>query len=230
MPIPSPIKELCIEIMTNLMKRPCSSLFLQPVNPELDGAPNYLKIVKKPTDLGTIKHHLEEGDYQSINAWWREMNLIWTNAEKFNGKESFMCYLAYEIKRNFDKEYKRVAITNMQTWVQTVSKLKDKLDDLLDEPPDPVTKYAIISEKSDVNQMKPLTEEEMDSFIKGSMLLSSPQDAKKMIHIIRSYEPRFQLPDDNAEIDVSTLSSNTLIALKNYVIQRLEDLNVPFPK
>ncbi|KAH0788699.1 Bromodomain containing protein [Histomonas meleagridis] len=230
MPIPPHIKEKCIEIMNKLMERPCSSLFLTPVNPERDGAPDYYNVVKKPVDLGTIKKRLEDDEYQSVNAWAREMSLIWGNAEKFNGKDSILFYLALEIKKHFEKEYQNIADLSLQSWIQTVSKLKDKLDDLLDEPPEPITKFATVSEKPDPNQLKPFTDEEMDAFIKSTMYLSSKQDMKKMLHIIRSYEPHFATPSPDMEIDVNTLSVSTLFAMRNYVNQRLKDLSITIPK
>lgn len=225
MPILPPIREQCIEIMSNLMKHPCSKVFLQPAD-----QPKSSKSGKRSIDLVTIKGLLESGSYQSTNAWQRDMSLIWTSVEKMYVKDSCWYILAHEIKRKFEKEYKRLCSHSMHAWTQRVSKLKDRLDSLLDEPPDPLTKYAVISEKTDSNQTKPLTEEEIDQFIKGSMLLSSAEDAKKMLRIIKQHEPRFQGQDENEEIDVGSLAANTLIALKNYVAKRLEELNVPFPK
>ncbi|OHT06426.1 Bromodomain containing protein [Tritrichomonas foetus] len=230
MPIPQQIREACIEIMDNVMKRPCAALFLEPVDPDRDGAPNYFAVVKKPVDLGTIRKRLINDEYQSVAAWNREMNLVWGNAEKFNGRDSYLCTIALEIRRNFEKEFRKIKTLSLQKWAQTVSELKDCLDNLLDTPPEPVTKFATISEKPDPNQLKPFTEDEMDIFIRSSMLLTSKQDAKKMLHIIRFYEPRFSGPDPEKLIDVGQLSVSTLHALRDYINQRINDLNLPFPK
>lgn len=230
MPLPQNVRETCLEIMRNVMKRPCASLFLEPVNPDRDGAPNYYAVVKKPVDLGSIFKKLESDEYNSVAAWNRDMNLVWGNAEKFNGRESFLGLIALEIKRNYDREYKKIKTLTIQKWTQTVSDLKDQLDDLLDTPPDLMTKYATISEKPDPNQMKPLSDDELDQFIKASMLLSSKQDAKKMLHIIRLCEPQFSGPGDDNRVDVSSLQLPTLHALKEYTFQRLQDLNIAIPK
>lgn len=230
MPIPQQVKEACLEIMDKVMKRPCAALFLEPVDPDRDGAPNYYMVVKKPVDLGTIRRRLENDEYQSVAAWNREMNLIWGNAEKFNGRESFLCTIAMEIRRNFEKEFRKIKTLNLQKWAQTVSELKDCLDNLLDSPPEPVTKFATISEKPDPNQLKPFSDEEMDLFIRSTMLITSKQDAKKMLHIIRLYEPRFNGPDQDKQIDVGQLSVPTLHNLREYVNHRLTDLNIPLPK
>ena len=230
MPIPPQVRETCLEIMDNVMRRPCAALFLEPVDPDRDGAPNYYSVVKKPVDLGTIRKKLQNDEYQSVAAWNREMSLVWGNAEKFNGKESYLSMIALEIKKNFEKEFRKIKTLTLQKWSQTVSDLKDSLDNLLDTPPEPVTKFATISEKPDPNQLKAFTDEEMDSFIKASMLLTSKQDEKKMLHIIRLYDPRFNGPDQDKQIDVGQLSIPALHTLRDYVNQRLADLNIPIPK
>lgn len=227
MPIPASLRTACLEVMDELMKRPCADPFLEPVS--ASDAPSYHTIVKKPADLGTIRKKLAADEYQSIAAWSREMSLIWGNTEKFHGRDSPLTLMANEIKRQFDKHYKKVKRHSMQKWAQYVSRMKDKMDDLLDNPPDRVTKFATISEKSDPNQQKPFTDDEMDHFIRCTMLLSSPLDGKKMMHIIRVHEPQFQGTAEDTEVDVSSLSVQTLYALREFVNQRLNDLNITPP-
>jgi hypothetical protein len=200
------------------------------VNPDRDGAPNYYAVVKRPTDLGTIRRRLVDDEYQSITAWSREMNLIWGNAEKFNGRDSVLTSLALEIRRTFEKEYKKLKSLSVQKWAQTVSELKDCLDELLDSPPDVVSSFATISEKPDPNQLKPFTDEEKELFIRASMKLSSKQDGKKMLHIIHYHEPHFAGPTDDLQIDIGVLSPSTLHALRDFVAQRLTDMGLTYPK
>ena len=42
--------------------------FLQPVDPQALGLTDYLMIIKKPMDLGTIAKRLDSGHYASLNA------------------------------------------------------------------------------------------------------------------------------------------------------------------
>jgi hypothetical protein len=230
MPIPQTLRETCLEIMDAVMKRPCAALFLEPVNPDRDGAPNYYSVVKRPIDLGTIRKRLADDEYQSVAAWSRDMSLVWGNAEKFNGKDSFLCLIAQEIRRNFEKEFRKLKTSSLQKWIQVLGDLKDCLDDYLDTPPDPVAQFAIISEKPDPNQLKPFTDEEMDLFIRASMMLTAKQDAKKMFHLIRLNDASFVGPSEDGLVDVNALSVPALHALKDYVTQRINDLNLPHPK
>ena len=84
MPIPQQVKEACLEIMDKVMKRPCAALFLEPVDPDRDGAPNYYMVVKRPVDLGTIRRRLENDEYPSVAAWNREMNQMLKNLMEEN--------------------------------------------------------------------------------------------------------------------------------------------------
>lgn len=227
MPIPPGLRQACLDIMDQLMKQPCADPFLDPVN--ASDAPTYYNIVKKPADLGTIRKKLADDEYQSLAAWSREMSLIWGNTEKFHGRDVPLYLMAMEIKRQFEKEYKKVKPLNMQKWANVVSELKDKMDDLLDNPPDPVTKFATISEKPDPNQLKQFTDDEMDHFIRSTMMLSSEEDAMKMQHIIRLYEPQFKIPGGDVPIDVGSLSVQTLHALREYVNHRMNDLGLTLP-
>lgn len=44
----------CYNILTQLKKHKSAYPFLQPVDPNLDGAYNYLEIIKEPMDLSTV--------------------------------------------------------------------------------------------------------------------------------------------------------------------------------
>jgi hypothetical protein len=206
MPLSPAMRDTCLEIMDRLMKRPCARLFLEPVNPDRDGAPNYFTIVKHPVDLGTIRRRLAEDEYTSVAAWSRDMSLIWGNAEKFNGRDSILCSTAMQFRRTFEKEYRKLKTLSIQKWAQTVSELKDQLDDLFDSPPEPVANFATISEKPDPNQLKLFTEEEKDQFSRATMKVSSKQDAKKMVHIIRYSELHFFGPTENMQINIACTS------------------------
>jgi hypothetical protein len=216
--------------MDRVMKRPCAALFREPVNPDRDGAPNYYSVIKRPTDLGTIRRRLVDDEYQNIGAWSREMKLIWGNAERFHGRGSLLTSLALEIRRTFEKEYDKLKVLSIEKWVETVGELKDRLDDLLDSPPDLVSDFATISERPDRNQERPFTEEEKDQFIRASMWLSSKQDGRRMLHIIRCYEPHFGGAGCNRQIDVGALSASTLHALRVFVSQRLSEMGLRYPE
>ena len=78
--------DYCKKVTEKLIKHPLSVAFLRPVNPQLDGAPDYLQKISHPMDLGTIKSKLENNSYTNSKAWVSDVLLVWQNAMKYNNK------------------------------------------------------------------------------------------------------------------------------------------------
>jgi hypothetical protein len=91
-----------------------------------------------------------------------------------------------------------------------------------------VLNFATISENPDPDQPKPFTDDELDQFIRASQLLTNKQDAKRMFHSIRDHEPLFQEPPEDEYVDVSVRPVQTMHRLKEYVTQRLVELDVSY--
>ncbi|CAD8205649.1 unnamed protein product [Paramecium pentaurelia] len=58
--------------------------FMQPVNPETDGCPDYRKIITQPMDLGTIYNRLYLEYYRNSQQFWYELGLVFKNCRKYN--------------------------------------------------------------------------------------------------------------------------------------------------
>jgi chromodomain-helicase-DNA-binding protein 7 len=53
--------------------------FMEPVNPEKDGIPNYRKLVQNPMDLGTIMNRLYLDFYKNAQQFWIDLGLVFKN-------------------------------------------------------------------------------------------------------------------------------------------------------
>lgn len=79
---------------------PESGPFLQPVNPEFLGIPDYFTIVRKPMDLSLIKKKLEGGEYKDPWGFSDDVRLMFENAWLYNKKTTKVykyCSRLYEI-------------------------------------------------------------------------------------------------------------------------------------
>jgi hypothetical protein len=110
--------------MDRMMTHLCSALFREPVDPDRNGVPNCWAVFKRSINLGTIRRRLADNERRSIAAWNCEMNLIWGNADEFNCRDSVFTSLALEIRRMFEKEYKKLNALSIQKSTQTVGELK----------------------------------------------------------------------------------------------------------
>lgn len=97
---------MCREIhagMTSKERNKINYLFLEPVDPNF--FPDYLKIVKRPMDLRTLKEHLDKGTYAKKEEFYADAKLIFDNAVLFNKDRDsvFVVDLAKSMSKAFEK-------------------------------------------------------------------------------------------------------------------------------
>ncbi|EGO05242.1 hypothetical protein SERLA73DRAFT_82815 [Serpula lacrymans var. lacrymans S7.3] len=88
-----------------------ATLFLQPVDPVRDHAPNYYEIIKHAMDISTIGAKLEEGMYKDRFAFEADFRLMIANAKQYNVAGSFAHNEATAIEVFFDKLWARISKT-----------------------------------------------------------------------------------------------------------------------
>ncbi|CAF1229203.1 unnamed protein product, partial [Didymodactylos carnosus] len=79
---PKSWKSYAVDIMRSILSQKSGYIFLHPVTDEI--APNYHKLVKKPSDLNTIRKRLESGEISSIREFQVDIMLMFINAIKYN--------------------------------------------------------------------------------------------------------------------------------------------------
>ncbi|GAV06552.1 hypothetical protein RvY_16518 [Ramazzottius varieornatus] len=72
------------EILDEMRDLPGCELFRLPVNPKI--YPDYGLIVSDPMDLSTMRKKLNQGIYRSREDFLKDVQLIYANCEKYNGK------------------------------------------------------------------------------------------------------------------------------------------------
>lgn len=77
--------------------------FLYPVDPVALNIPTYFKIVKKPTDLGTIKMKLDNGEFNTAKEFHAEVKLMFQNCYKFNPVGDNIHELGKQLEVIFDE-------------------------------------------------------------------------------------------------------------------------------
>ena len=59
---------------------PDVEIFMTPVDWEELEIKDYPEVIKNPMDLGTVKANLKNGNYNSFDAVFADISLIWANA------------------------------------------------------------------------------------------------------------------------------------------------------
>ncbi|KAI8388692.1 Bromodomain-containing protein [Radiomyces spectabilis] len=102
--MPSDEAKKARRILNKLIKHRSAIPFLQPVDENLDGAPDYFKIIKRPMDLGTIKSKMENRRYTSFRQFEDDLRLMFSNCFAYNGPGTFVYNECQTLEAVLEKE------------------------------------------------------------------------------------------------------------------------------
>ena len=129
----------CLKIVSALRKNPLSLPFLEPVDPEVFGIPNYFEVIKDPMDLSTVEDKLRSQKYENHDEFVKDVNLIWTNARTFNPEGHRVHEMAKTMELYFEELLNKKS-DDIVTVRNQADKCKKKLKDI-DEKYNGVKKY-----------------------------------------------------------------------------------------
>lgn len=230
----------CLRVIDELLSMHISAMFAQPVDPERDGIPNYFQIIRNPMDLGTVRKKLEDGSYSSIAQWKEDVELIWENCYKCNGRPHpnvIVSLLAKHLQIMFSKATEHITDDPKRDWVEVLDILKAEVDRITKKPtvpaPRPVSnkqmatrqhsserepkKSSPIPPEPRAPKPKPLTKDEVVELMERVNALSDDDQVQKVIQLIRRHEPQLATNSEEIEIEVNKLKQGTLIALRALV-------------
>ncbi|KAL1635628.1 transcription initiation at TATA-containing promoter protein [Neofusicoccum ribis] len=101
--------ETVIAEMLKPKYRDFSYPFLQPVDPVALNIPQYLKIIKKPMDLGTVQSRLKHGEYASAKDVKADIDLIFANCFKFNPEGDDVNKMGHMLEDVYKRAWERKA-------------------------------------------------------------------------------------------------------------------------
>jgi transcription initiation factor TFIID subunit 2 len=107
----------CRNMLRKLQSNKHATLFLQPVDPVRDKAPNYFDIIKNPMDLTTIGAKLQAGQYPNRAAFEGDFRLMINNCKQYNLDGTYPWNEAAALEAFFDK---RMYIENQTFSVELI--------------------------------------------------------------------------------------------------------------
>ena len=221
--------EFCTNIVSELVKLPCAQPFMNPIPTDEDETAGYYVKIKKPMHLNKIQEKLLTNSYKNFKEWEKDVNLIFTNTERFFGKDHARTYMAKELKKHFDKlMYADDFPERPRDWLAEVNEINQRVDKIMKKTPVEINKYW----KHEIT-LKPLPEMKNDqirNLIKASQLLTQKEDARAMFTLINQLNPEIKAHSEDVTLDIDVLSNKTHWALKWYIQKRLEEDGVAYPK
>lgn len=212
----------CLKVVDALSKHPIAEIFLNPVDPEEDKVPNYLQIVKNPSDLGTVRQNLIEHKYATLQDFKRDVSLIWENAYLFNGRQSMISYMGEKLSRIFNKKMGKIEERPRDVWVSEYLKAQSTLVRLFRSQPKALEGFNLSPEMERLvpeRRMEKswLSPEDLRYFTSQFRVVDDPTHLAKLVHILSENEPGIDLCEEELQINVSALSQRTLRLLKGWV-------------
>ena len=121
------------ETTDKLYDHPIISIFFNlPVDPERENVPDYFDVIKNPMDLGTVKDKLKSQQYNSVEEWKADIELIWNNAITYHGdKKNVVLEIAYYGKNKTDKLLALIPKSQEDVWFLKMQKVCKKINKII---------------------------------------------------------------------------------------------------
>lgn len=221
------LQKICLDIVKEIGEHPIAEIFLNPVDPELDGVPDYLDKIKEPSDLSTVQSNLECKKYKNIEEFKHAMNLIWENAKLYNGPNSLITAIADRLSTIFQHRMKPLEERPYDSWVNDYLQAQTTLYKLFRSQPKPLEMFNL---SPDMEMLVPerkmarsyLTHEDQKFFAKNFKLIEDPAALTKIIHIISETEPTIDFSEEEIQINLAALSQKTIRMLKAWATEQKE--------
>eukprot|EP00824_Muranothrix_gubernata_P025164 TRINITY_DN790_c1_g5_i3.p1 TRINITY_DN790_c1_g5~~TRINITY_DN790_c1_g5_i3.p1 ORF type:complete len:987 (-),score=243.42 TRINITY_DN790_c1_g5_i3:661-3555(-) len=231
----------CHTILVSLAKHKWAWPFLKPVDWKELRIPDYPQIIRNPMDLRTIRERLESSFYTDIDAFANDVRLIWRNAMIYNPPGSDVHTMAKTLDGVFETKWVDLLTTlgirqpppppapafedrKQQEMQETLRTVQTELQTLRE----PRKKKRIEDEEEEEEAMsddgQPMTFEEKRQLSYNINRLPG----EKLGKVVQIINERMTLDkgggDQEIEIDIDALDTQTLRHLERYVHSCLESL------
>lgn len=96
-------QEELLHVVSLLTQHQSAGLFIEPVDERQ--VPDYYEVIKKPMCLSEMESRVKAGNYAGLglDAFAKDLGLIWENAARYNGANTEIAHLARELKAAFEE-------------------------------------------------------------------------------------------------------------------------------
>ena len=118
----------CRNCLKKLFESIHAPLFLNPVDPVRDSAPNYFEIVPEPMDLNTMMNKLNAGQYRDRFHFKADLELIVRNAKTYTpDSRAYVHQEALALEKDFNRHWTRITKTLEQAEAKHKAALSDPI-------------------------------------------------------------------------------------------------------
>lgn len=112
-----------MDIIDRIIAKPESEVFHEPVPWKELGLVDYLKVIKHPCDLSTVKKNLKANKYPTKEHAVVDIRQIWQNAMVYNALDSSVYIVAQQLSSFFEQQYSMMCCSNTNSSTNTTDNL-----------------------------------------------------------------------------------------------------------
>jgi len=127
------LKTDLVNLLNQMMNHKYSGLFNRPVDPVLDGVPDYLERIKNPMDFSTVKKKVENDEYKNFSEFISDVNLIFANCRTYNSTGSEIVRQANVLAKYFEKQVRPLRPNPKRKVDSASSEMSSMLEELKGE-------------------------------------------------------------------------------------------------
>jgi hypothetical protein len=202
------------ELTQELVKHPLSRVFSGPMSPGNEGDEDGNDVIRRPMDLRTVRDKLARKEYGSTKEWEADVNRVFENCIKCNGKDSVQSVVAEYMQKYFRKRLKRVYNMDYRGWIQSASAAYWRLSDLLANGPQCMKEGAKATKR---DQFRPMTPQGYDKLTAALSSLKDESDIRPVIQILTTFGVDMPVRSKKGSVNLKSLPPAGLWALKELV-------------
>ena len=206
-----------LKLIFALIGRPEASPFREPVDWKNLGLHDYLQLVKKPMDLGTIKNKILANEYKSAEEVAGDVRLVWTNCMTYNQDGSEFYQLAETFAKKFEEKYLMLrkqyssssdAVTDDARRIPTLEDRIQMSYDLFKLDPLQLARALTIIESWSPNA---LVRKSTESDVCVNIDIMTPRCFNEIASYIRACKPELKINKKKRPLPFPSVNANTAV-------------------
>ncbi len=211
----APIFKECLALLKRLKEEEIAIPFLDPVDADALGIPDYYTVIKHPMDLNTIHTKLCLKKYRTVYDFANDVRLIWKNCFTYNQEGSDVHNYAKTLSNMFDQEFQKIEASVASDIYDLPLATSSELD-LVDSKDYSRRKATPKMKKTALIEVREMSYEEKKELSENIGKLDHAA-SNKVVEMIVAKTPKQQTADDEIEIDLDLLDTVTLRELEKFV-------------
>jgi hypothetical protein len=184
-------RDWCLQIMDKLSQKPISRPFQQELTREQGLSAKITTFIEHPLDLSIVRDKLEDGGYNTIAEWAKDIRIIWKSVRKLYRKDSPIWAMATDLSTWFEKHYREYPRSQSEQWFIQFSRTRADLEKLVETYPD----RRIVPEPQ--IKPEPKVEMEIEPVAAPTVIEEAPPVAERKLKLIIGDMSKREKPKEN---------------------------------